>query len=198
VPNFHTKLTEDQERELVRRVLANEAGAGDEFVLRYRERIYAVCVALLGWQDPEAEDAVQETFGAAWLGLPGFEFRSSLYTWLNQICVRQCYRRIRARSSMALGAENDLAAILGQTASDEGGALRELDEERSRWLKKAVQALGEACRKLVTMRDFEGLSYAALARTLKAPIGTVMSRLARCREKLKAQARAWQDGVDGG
>ena len=84
-----------EERELVRRVIENVPGAGDEFVTRYRERIYAVSVAVLGWQDPEAADAVQETFVAALNGLKGFEFRSSLYTWLNQICVRQCYRRIR-------------------------------------------------------------------------------------------------------
>lgn len=198
MPKLPTKPIEEQERDLVGRVLAKAHGAGDEFVLRYRQRIYAVSVALLGWQDPEAEDVVQETFSAALLGLKGFEFRSSIYTWLNQICVRQCYRRIRTRSQLALGTENDLAVILGQTAHDESGALGELQAERKNWLMKAVASLDQGCRSLVTLRDLEGLSYADVARKIKAPLGTVMSRLSRCREKLKIKAKAWLNGEEGG
>ena len=198
MPESSSTSIESQERELVSRVLKGEKGAGDEFFLRYRDRIYAVSVAILGWQDPEAEDVVQETFSAGLLALKGFEFRSSLYTWLNQICVRQCYRRIRARSKMALGSENDLAEALGARAADDDGALRQVDESRLGWLKKAVESLDEGCRSLIRLRDFEGLSYGDLSRKIKAPIGTVMSRLSRCRGKLKASAKAWMSEGSGG
>lgn len=194
MPNPHSKLTEAEERELVRRVLNGDAQAGDDFVLQFRQRLYAVSVAVLGYKDPEAEDAVQETFIAALAGLKDFEFRSSLYTWLNQICVRQCYRRIQARSKTALGIENDLAETLGATAGSDDGALRQLDEERLAWLKKGIEALDSACKTLLELRDLKGESYGGVARALKVPIGTVMSRLSRCREKLKRMARNWQQG----
>jgi RNA polymerase sigma-70 factor (ECF subfamily) len=182
----------------VGRVLKKDAAAGDEFFLRYRDRIYAVAVAVLGWRDPEAEDVVHETFAAALQALEGFEFRSTLYTWLNQICVRQCYKRIRSRSRMALGSENDLAEALGARPAEDDGALKGLDEERKSWLKQAVQALDEGCRRLIELRDLKGISYGEASRQLKVPIGTVMSRLSRCREKLKSQAKAWMNGADGG
>jgi RNA polymerase sigma factor (sigma-70 family) len=185
---------EADERALVQRVLSGAEGAGDEFVGRYRGRIHAVSVAILGWRDPEAEDVVQETFVAALASLASFEFRSSIYTWLNQICVRQCYRRIRSRSRMALGSERDLAETLGATAAEEENALPALEEGRKQWLKKAVETMEPGCKDLVMARDFQGMSYGDLSRMLKAPIGTVMSRLSRCREKLRIMAKTWLEG----
>ena len=197
MPNQPSISSEDQEKALVERVLKGAPGAGDEFVMRFRERIYAVSVAILGYRDPEAEDAVQETFIAALNGLKGFEFRSSIYTWLNQICVRQCYRRIEARSKTALGAENDLAETLGATRAADDGALRAMDDERLAWLREKIEALDEGCKSLVTLRDIQGEAYGVIARKSKVPIGTVMSRLSRCREKLKQWARAWKAGGEG-
>ena len=185
---------EAEERELVRRVLSGAAGAGEEFVLRHRGRIHAVSVAILGWRDPEAEDVVQETFVAALANLATFEFRSSIYTWLNQICVRLCYRRIRSRSRMALGSEKDLAETLGATASENDRSLPLLEASRLQWLKEAVEAMDPACRELVSARDFQGLNYGDLSRRFKFPIGTVMSRLSRCRDKLKILAKSWMKG----
>ena len=45
--------------------------------------------------------------------------------------------------------------------------------------------MGEPCRGLLNLRDSQGKSYALISETLKVPMGTVMSRLARCRETLK-------------
>jgi RNA polymerase sigma-70 factor (ECF subfamily) len=62
---------------------------------------------------------------------------------------------------------------------------KEEKEEALGLLRQAVKALGEPCRSLVSLRDLEGKSYAEVARQAKIPMGTVMSRLSRCREQLK-------------
>lgn len=151
----------------------------------HRERLYRAAVHFLGWQDPEAEDVVQETFLQALRGLDGFEGRSKLYTWLNQICARLCFRRIRSRQRTLLGTEADVAEAL-QLPARGGDALHSLlDQERRSQLAAALQKLDDRCRELVERRDLKGEAYAACARALKLPLGTFMSRLSRCRARLK-------------
>ena len=52
-------------------------------------------------------------------------------------------------------------------------------------LESQKQVLGEPCRSLLDLRDGQEKSYAQIADALKVPMGTVMSRLARCKEALK-------------
>jgi RNA polymerase sigma-70 factor (ECF subfamily) len=53
-------------------------------------------------------------------------------------------------------------------------------------LEGAFARLGEAQRAILSMREVEGLSYAQIARTLRIPLGTVMSRLFYARRALRA------------
>src|SRR3954452_14812026 len=58
-----------------------------------RRELFAHCYRMLG-SVQDAEDAVQETFLAAWRGLAGFEGRSSLRTWLFRVSTNTCLRMI--------------------------------------------------------------------------------------------------------
>jgi RNA polymerase sigma-70 factor (TIGR02960 family) len=76
------------------------ARAGDEQAFReltdpYRRELLAHCYRMLG-SLTEAEDSLQETLLAAWRGLPGFEGRSSLRSWLYRIATNTCLNAIRA------------------------------------------------------------------------------------------------------
>jgi RNA polymerase sigma-70 factor (ECF subfamily) len=176
-----------EDRILVERLLRKDEEAERYFFEAYRDRLYKVSVSFLGYQDPEAEDVTQEVFLVALRKLSGFEFRFSLFTWLYCICVNLCYARMESRRKLVSHLDEELETLAGPRSL----ALqheREDEAERGRKLelmRSQKERLGSFCRDLLEMRDGKGGSYAQMAKELKVPIGTVMSRLARCKEALK-------------
>jgi RNA polymerase sigma-70 factor (ECF subfamily) len=189
-----------EDRLLVQKLLAKDEEAELYFFRTYREKIYKVCVYILGYQDPEAEDLTQETFLIALQKLHQFEFRSSLYTWLYRVCVHLCYGRVNLRERQVAHLQEDLEFLAGPLSVS-----RQRKEEEDGEKKKRLELLltqkglmGEPCRSLLDLRDMEGKSYAEISENLKVPMGTVMSRLARCRETLKQLViRALKGKKDG-
>lgn len=184
--NLRGRFLED--RELVQKILAKDEQAYRYFYDSYRDRIYKACVYLLGYQDPDAEDVTQEVFLAALKQLPQFEFRSGLYHWLYRIAMYLCYERIRKRRRLIASLDEELE----QAADSLAGARRDTagDEMDRQRMLEAVEAerekMGDPCKSLLDLRGKQQKSYAQIADTLKVPIGTVMSRLARCKDALKA------------
>jgi RNA polymerase sigma-70 factor (ECF subfamily) len=173
------------EKDLVERLKRRDPRAEQWYVETHRDRLYRAAVYFLGYRDPEAEDVVQETLAQGLDRLETFEHRSTLYTWLNQICVHLCYRRVRTRQRLALGAESDLRESLDlpSLGLDALGSL--LTVERKERLYSAMGTLEDSCRQVLEQRDLKSQPYQVVAKSLKIPVGTVMSRLARCRKKLK-------------
>jgi RNA polymerase sigma-70 factor (ECF subfamily) len=75
---------------------AGDSSAFDRLVAPHREPLHAHCYRMLG-SPHDADDALQETLLAAWRGLPSFEGRSALGTWLYQIGTNVCLRLISQR-----------------------------------------------------------------------------------------------------
>ena len=176
-----------EDRELVRKVLEGDSPAQELLVKLHRETLRKVCVHILGYGDSEVEDILQDTFAMAFQKLGSFEFRSSLAHWLRQICVHLCYRRWRKRKRMVVLEMEKLEELLVPDALSRQGA-EGLEAERTRKteaLKKGKSGLGKPCQDLIGLRDEKGKSYADIAEALRVPMGTVMSRLARCREILR-------------
>jgi RNA polymerase sigma-70 factor (ECF subfamily) len=176
-----------EERDLVQRVLRGEEKAAQEMVTAYRDYMYKTCANVLGYRDPDAEDMVQEAFIIAFKKLPEFEFRAPLKSWLAQICAYLCYRNIRKRNRMILTLDEDLET-LAQKAAKALTEKQDADEERKQkldFLDGCLRKISEDCRRILKMRGKEERSYAAIGKALKIPMGTVMSRIARCKEALK-------------
>jgi RNA polymerase sigma-70 factor, ECF subfamily len=175
------------DRELVRKILQGDEKAKAQFFAAYRERLYRDCVYLLGYQDPEAEDVVQETFITAFEKLPEFMFRSSLSTWLTQICIYKCHNRYRQRARLLAQGQEDLDLLLQQAAREKEAAEDQELEKRHRLgiIDRCLEKMGKECREIIEFRDKQGLSYVHIGKTLKIPLGTVMSRLSRCKRALK-------------
>lgn len=175
------------ERKLVERILKGDEKAKTEFYRAHQQKLYSFCVYFMGANDPEIEDILQEAFLAAFQKLGQFEFRSTLDTWLTQICIHQCYRHFRKRGRMVAQAEEDLEERLKPRALE---AADQADRDKERKVRmetvdRALESMGEPCKKMLQLRIKESASYIEIARAVKVPIGTVMSRLARCTAGLK-------------
>lgn len=178
-------------RELVQKVLQGDAKAAQEFVDRYRGYMYKTCSNILGYRDPDAEDMVQDAFIIVFRKLNKFEFRNSLEPWLAQICVYLCFRHIRKRMRMISKLDEDLEslALPSSLAHQE-----HLEEEGSRTQKLAfldlcLKQISEDCRQIIELREKEEKSYAEIGKSMRIPIGTVMSRLSRCKQALVSLAQ---------
>src|SRR5690242_6011476 len=80
-------------------VIARARGGDEEefhhLVHRHQRELEVHCYRILG-SPQDAEEAVQDTFLAAWLGIAGFEARASMWTWLFKIAANRCVDALRA------------------------------------------------------------------------------------------------------
>ena len=128
-----------------------------------------------------AEDAAQDAFIQAWLHLPSFRPGTSLRNWIYRIAVNAALDVLRREPKTPL---IDLET-LSMPDSAAGPEIVLLEKERAFAVQQAILSLTEANRSALTLREYGGLSYQEIAATLNIPLGTVMSRLSRCRETLK-------------
>ncbi len=126
-----------------------------------------------------ADDLVQDTLERAMnkfhLWRPGSDLRAWLFAIMHNVYVNQLRSRA-ARPETALD-EGDLSA---QGAPD-------ADRLEIRDMQTAIAALPAEQREVILLVALEQLSYAEVSRALDIPMGTVMSRLFRARERLRAQ-----------
>jgi len=176
------------EKELIQKILAEDETAKTRFYDTYQKRLIPIAVYFLGYQDSDLEDVVQETFLIGFQKLKTFEPRATLYTWLAHICIHRCYKRLekRKRALQPLDQELDRLASSLSLSRFESETRDRQKVSLVALARKSLASLGENCRRIIELRDFNGDSYAQIAKSLKMQMGTVMSRLARCREALKA------------
>ena len=133
----------------------------------------------------DAEDLVQETYLKAFRASKQFERGSNLKAWLFTI-LHNTYRNMRrhdGRNPVDVNSETVEQAVdlAGADQSPEQILTRAtLDVD----LQEALDALPEAFRQAVWLRDVEEFAYAEIAAMLEIPIGTVMSRISRGRRML--------------
>src|SRR5262245_47769145 len=133
--------------------------------------------------DQDAEDVVQEACLRAYRGFDGFHggdarswilviARNTGYTWL---------AKHRGREATTAW-EDELLDVPSPDDDPERIVLNRIDAER---LKQAMEELPAPLREAIVLRELEELSYKEIAEITGAPMGTVMSRLARARIQLR-------------
>ena len=169
---------------LVRKAQQGDMDAYESLVRRYQQRVYALCRRLTGAHQ-SADDLAQETFVKAYFALARFDAQWPLYPWLRRIAVNAGLNYIKSRGRERPLDEGSLGRIAPRAPrGDDPGDRFENDELRAR-LEEAVGSLPAGQRSVFVLRFHESLSYEEISRTLGLPLGTVMSRLNRARQKLK-------------
>jgi RNA polymerase sigma-70 factor, ECF subfamily len=162
-----------------------------DVALPHLDAVYTLARYLL--RDPsDAEDAVQECYLRALRHFDSFR-NEDVKPWLFAILRNVCRVEFGRRSRVLLYDVNaepekpDGTIPLWREAQDnpETEMLRKLDAETIRGL---VAALPDVFREVIVLREIDDLSYREIATIVSAPVGTVMSRLARGRAMLR---EAW-------
>ncbi len=169
--------------QLLESFLARKGEAGElafsVLVERHGPMVLRVCRGVLGDRH-DAEDAFQATFLALVRGAGSIRRRDSVAPWLHGAALRvsACARTAGARRKKHEGrsAAGRLDAARDREADDLGAVLHE-----------EVGRLPPRYRAAVLLCDLEGLPLVEAARHLGCPVGTVKSRVARGRERLRAR-----------
>jgi RNA polymerase sigma-70 factor, ECF subfamily len=154
----------------------------EETVLPHLDAAYTLARYLLR-NDHDAEDVVQDAYLRAVRHFDGYR-GGDMRAWLLTIVRHTCYSWLRRHKVDARATEFDETVHGDPRAVDDPeaemlrGALREA-------LDQAIEGLSVEFREVVILRDVQGLSYAEIAEVVGIPVGTVMSRLSRARQRLQ-------------
>ena len=130
--------------------------------------------------DHDAEDVVQDAY------LRAFRFFDSFHgadgrAWILAIVRNACYTWLQQNRRKQVAIEEEME-IEDSRPNPEALHLADVDQ---RLLRQAIEDLPEEFREAIILRELEGLSYKEIGAITGAPLGTVMSRLARARLRLE-------------
>jgi RNA polymerase sigma factor (sigma-70 family) len=134
----------------------------------------------------DSEDVVQESMLRAYRFFHGFH-GGDARAWLLQIVRNTCYTWLEKNRPAELMTEFNEEVHQHPSANPETLASQTDDRER---LKRALETLPFRAREVLVLRELEGCSYKEIAEIAANPIGTVMSTLARARERLQRSLAA--------
>ena len=185
---------EIDEESLIAAAQRGSLDAFNELVLAYQDRVYNLAYRIMG--DPAAaSDATQEAFISAYEHIEGFrgKYPSSFKSWLMRIVSNACYDELRRRKRHPTTSIEDFEideeanpALVSDTEGPETFAER---EEMARVIEAGIETLPPDQRVTLVLADIQGSSYQEIAEATDAPLGTVKSRLARARGKLRDYLR---------
>lgn len=167
-----------------------------QLVLPRLEEGYRLARWLTG-NPTDAEDVMQEASLRAYRAIEGF-VEGNARAWFLTIVRNTCYSWMQVHRPSILVSSEDLGPA-DQHALDTGGAgamapetpetalIAKHDADR---LSRAVDALPVPLKEALVLREYHGLSYREIAEVSGVPVGTVMSRLARARQKLISRFEA--------
>lgn len=178
------------ENALITSAKRGDLDAFNRLVLSHQDALFNAALRILGDGDLAA-DATQEAFLAAFRGLNGFR-GGSFRAWLMRTVTNACYDELRRRKRRPTGPLEPEGRDGEDVESPRWLADPELSPEQqaeAQELEHAIQHCLENLplefRTVVVMADLQGLDYTEVAAAIRVPLGTIKSRLARARLRLR-------------
>ncbi|CBL46008.1 ECF-family RNA polymerase sigma factor [gamma proteobacterium HdN1] len=194
------------ESELISVAATGHEGAFEIIMQRYNRRIFRTTRAILK-DDAEAEDAAQEAWLKAWVGLAEFRAEAKLSTWLTRIAVNEALGRLRKKSAVILPLEPRSARQEASNAQHLGAGVhsqleRQLERQPDRHpdhhpehsamrtelrqlMEARIDELPDKFRTVFMLRAVEEMSVEEVAIALDIPEATVRTRFFRARALLR-------------
>ncbi len=189
----------DAEADLVRRAQAGSLDAFNALVDLHQRVAYNLCLRMLG-SAAAAEDATQDAFLSAYRHFHTFK-GGSVRPWLMRIAANACtdeLRRRKRRPAVSIEApapgSDDGIDLPDGAPGPEDEALR---SEQQRRVQAALLRLPADQRLAVVMFDMQGFSYIEISQAMSTSIGTVKSRIARARDKLRRELASEREQIGG-
>ncbi len=174
--------TIESDEVLIGRVKKGDCDAFGPLVERYKMPLYKVMYRMVYNRD-DAEDLVEEAFIKAFRAISRFEIGRPFFTWLCRIAVNNAINFLKKERRAKVQPIETLEYKLTAKKGNPVEMTREkLLQEK---ITTAMAKLPEDYRTILILRVEEEFSYDEISKILKVPKGTVMSRLARARQRLK-------------
>lgn len=164
--------------------------AFNSLVLAYQDYLYNAALRILG-DDAQAADATQEAFISAFRGINGFR-GGSFKAWLMRTVTNACYdelRRQKRRPTVPLEPvtddEDEMESPRWLADSSMSPAEKFEADELEHAIQHCLEDLPVDFRTVVVMADIQGMDYSEVANAARVPLGTIKSRLARARLRLR-------------
>jgi RNA polymerase sigma-70 factor (ECF subfamily) len=187
----------ENDEALVRAFQAGDNNAFDELVLRHKERIFNMCYRFFGDYE-EANDSAQEVFMKVYMSLKGFRGESSFSTWLYRITVNICKNKLKSlryrfkSRTVSIGdvyepEKGSSPLDIADTSLSPADCLE--TKQRDLLIQRAINALPPPQKMVIVLRHIEGLSYEEIAEVTGFTLGTVKSKIARARLRLRDELK---------
>ncbi len=186
----HDRMSRMDETALITSAQRGDLDAFNTLVLAYQDMLFNTALRILG--DGEmAADATQDAFISAFRGLNSYR-GGSFKAWLLRTVTNTCYDELRRKKrrpttplepDSADGEEMDAPRWLADPALTPEQSAEAVELEHA--IQHCLDNLPLEFRTVVVMADLQGLDYTEVAGAVRAPLGTIKSRLARARLRLR-------------
>ena len=164
----------------------NDSSYEDVAVIEYMDNLFSYAMVLTRNRG-EAEDLVQETYLRAMRAMTRLRAGSNVKSWLlvilRNIWLNQLRKQRTTPKTVEIDVDDISANVVAETSK--GPHALYVSKRECEQVREAIQDLPVDFREVILLREYEELSYQEIASVLGCPIGTVMSRLARARSKLR-------------
>ena len=182
------------DRELLRRIVAQDKDALDTLYGRYITAVYSMALQMLK-QPPLAEEVTQDVFMNIWLKAASFNAdRGQPRSWIMSVAHHRVIDVIRSRRRAYQMTDPEgydtLERLPSGEATVESQVQQNLDRER---IMRALAGLPENQQQVILLAYFEGYSQSEMAELLSEPLGTIKTRVRLAMQKLRASLQEDDD-----